>query len=138
MLCSWEARFLYIRSCIFIFLKEAQSIQRESNGRTYIPINTRGSKALSANICIQASNMKHDIEFLYNITCARWQSSYTLLWSRPSAHRCKYINSIKCSVSLLRIFQIAKGHYGASDYFTSLTVTLTCSFPVFDHLGYST
>ena len=97
-----------------------------------MPINTRGLKALNANICIQASNMKHNIEFSYNISCARWQSSYTLLWSRPSAHRCKYIKSIRCSVSLPRIFQIAKGHYGASDYLMRLTAALTFSFPVFD------
>ena len=41
--------FTIINSCIFIFLKEAQSIQRESNGRIYLAHNIIGTKALNAS-----------------------------------------------------------------------------------------
>ena len=78
---------------------------------------------------IQAQNMKHNIDFLYNISRCRWQSSYTLLWSRPSARRSKIFKNNKvCSMS--SVFSKTNDYYGASDYLTRLTVTLTFSFPV--------
>ena len=141
VLCSWEARFLYyivvslysftgISPPIRIYVGhqyiEAQSIQRESNGRTYIPIYNKGSK--SANCHIVQSSTKHETQYwvLYNITWARWQSSYVLRRSRPSAHGSKKYKPIKCSISSV-FSKIIKDYYDTSEYLTRLTAVRTFS-----------
>jgi hypothetical protein len=56
--------FTLITNCVFIFLKEAQSTQWESNDRICKAHNTKGSKALIANLYIQAPNIDIMLSFV--------------------------------------------------------------------------